>query len=120
MAIDLVTQPEAINTGAAEGIVDVDVHGNIPRLDVLLPHLEPQRQRDIGDYGRAGVRSDYPCSPPTPNKGGIRMDAHPGSGDPAGSDIDLLRQQLLDQHNVGWGVLTGQHHFSARVGSSTC
>ncbi|GAB3348093.1 amidohydrolase family protein [Amycolatopsis echigonensis] len=110
----------AVHSPAASGVsgavVDVDIHENMPNLRVLLPYLEPQWQRHITDYGWTHVRSDYPYWPPTAGTGGLRMDAVPEVGGPPGSDLDLMRGQLLDRHDIGMGVLTGQHHFSAMRG----
>jgi len=117
MAVDVTTAGQSAQARpTAQPVVDVDIHENMPSLDVLLPYLEPHWQRHITEYGWAGVRSDYPYWPPTSGKGGIRRDAHPDGGGPAGSDLELLRAQLLDRYDIAFGVLTGQHHFSAMRG----
>ena len=82
-------------------LVDCDIH------PVMLP-AEQQRRlttrwaRHLERYGRRAphVTDLYP----RPRNKGMRADSWPEGGVP-GSDYDLLRAQLLDQHDVDFGIL---------------
>ena len=82
-------------------LVDCDIH------PVMLP-AEQQRRlstrwaRHLERYGRRAphVTDLYP----RPRNKGMRADSWPEGGVP-GSDYDLLRAQLLDEHDVDFGIL---------------
>jgi predicted TIM-barrel fold metal-dependent hydrolase len=91
-------------------LIDVDVHERAD-LGELLPHLDPVWHRYIADYGWVPDRS-LPYSQPT--AGGLdRADAKPDGTRPGGSDLGLLRAQLLDEYGVEAAVLTGWLNASA-------
>jgi predicted TIM-barrel fold metal-dependent hydrolase len=84
--------------------IDVDVHERADLRD-LLPYLEPVWHKYITDYGWVPDRF-LPYSQPT--AGGLdRADAKPDGVRPGGSDLGLLREQLLDLYDVEYAVLTG-------------
>ena len=94
----------------APRIVDTDVHERAALSD-LLPFLEPVWHKVITDYGWTPDRA-LPYSQPT--AGGLdRADAKPGDGRPAGSDFELLKQQLLDEYDLERAILTGWLNASA-------
>jgi predicted TIM-barrel fold metal-dependent hydrolase len=85
-------------------LIDIDVHERAD-LRALLPYLEPMWRKYITDFGwqpdRVLPYAQYAA-------GGLdRLDARLPDGRPGGSDYGLLRQQLLDEHDVDYAVLTG-------------
>ena len=95
-----------VQTAPAEGakavaLVDCDIHP-------VMPPAEGQRRlsarwaRHLERYGRRAphVTDLYP----RPRNKGMRADSWPEDGMP-GSDYELLRRQLLDEHDVDFGVL---------------
>jgi predicted TIM-barrel fold metal-dependent hydrolase len=89
------------------GFVDCDVHPFIKsaaEFDPFLSERWKQHRRTIGGRSRAGLArtAAYPrMSPGT----GMRMDAWNAAGDHPGSDLDLMREQLLDLFGVAHGVM---------------
>lgn len=87
-------------------IVDADIHPVVTadRLAAALP--EPWRRR-LHRFGLRGAPP--PAVYPRVRHGGMRRDAHPdaagGPARPPGSDLDLMRSQLLDPYDVVAGVL---------------
>jgi uncharacterized protein len=91
-------------------IVDVDVHERAA-LEDLLPYLEPAWHRYITQYGWVPDRF-LPYSQPT--AGGLdRADAKLPDGRPGGSDLGLLREQVLDEYGIEAAILTGWLNASA-------
>jgi predicted TIM-barrel fold metal-dependent hydrolase len=86
------------------GVIDLDVHpaANPGDLDPYLPQRWKEHVRDYGTRVGSGLRrvSHYP-----PFSGGLRGDAWPAGGGVPGSDLDLMREQLLDKYNVQLGTL---------------
>jgi uncharacterized protein len=90
--------------------VDVDVHERA-ELTELLPYLDPVWHRYITDYGWIPDRW-LPYAQPT--AGGLdRADAKPDGIRPGGSDLGLLRAQLLDEYDLEAAILTGWLNASA-------
>ena len=99
------------------GVVDCDIH-NAPRSErALLEYMPEQWRRRRAPGGRLeaavearretlGDRSylggEYPRATPR----AARADAWPPSGDPPASDLDFMREQLLDRFAIEYGVLT--------------
>jgi predicted TIM-barrel fold metal-dependent hydrolase len=106
---NVITKPAAA-IGPRPSIVDVDVHERAALTD-LLPYLAPQWHRYITDFGWTPDRvlpyAQY-------SAGGLdRADAKLPDGRPGGSDLGLLRHQLLDQHDIEYAILTGWLNASA-------
>jgi predicted TIM-barrel fold metal-dependent hydrolase len=101
-----VTAP-ATETGDArraerEPVIDADVHEMLVGADQLLPYLPRQWHR----YVKSGWWYQFFFSYGYPTDAGFaRVDAVPRVG-PAGSDYDLMREQLLEQHAVEVAILT--------------
>lgn len=84
-------------------MIDCDIHNQLPSLQILEPYLDPY----FRDYLRTSAftgpdANDYPGNAPLT----ARPDARPASGHPPGSDLDLIRQQVLDANHVDFGILT--------------
>lgn len=91
--------------GNGRRMIDTDVHECAPRLESLLPYLPAVWHKYLTDYGWIPDRF-LPYSQPT--AGGLsRADALPDDGDPAGSSLALVREQLLDAYGVEQAILTG-------------
>jgi uncharacterized protein len=83
-------------------VIDCDIHPALKSPKALDPYLSERwrRHRDmIGDRGFAG--SYYPRA----NLNAARTDAWPPSGLPPGADLDFMRQQLLDEWQMDFGIL---------------
>ncbi len=83
-------------------IVDCDIHANVPSVQTLFPYLPDYWIEHINQSLFKGpVESAYPPNAPvTARPGSI-----PADGRPAGSDLDLLRDQILDPLRVEIGIL---------------
>ncbi|MDQ4117582.1 MAG: amidohydrolase family protein [Actinomycetota bacterium] len=86
---------------AAHTIVDTDIHPTCPPAE-LLGRLDAGSRRRWELFG-----SRVPSPPevyPRVRNSGFRLDAWPDAG-PPGSDLELVRVQLLDEFDVDHGVL---------------
>lgn len=97
-------------------LIDTDAHHNWSGVKDILPYL-PRYWADyvIESQFRALPNAPYPKGV----NGGERVDARPGEGRSAGSDVDLFRRQLLDEWNIDIAILTGQFYnvaFLANAG----
>lgn len=104
------TEPASSPPRRGPRFIDTDVHERA-ELGVLVPYLEPIWRKYITDYGWVPDRF-LPYSQPT--AGGLdRLDAKTPDGGFGGSDLGLLREQLLDEFNVEHAILTGWLNASA-------
>ncbi len=91
---------------ARQGVVDCDIHPQFARRDEILPFL-PRRWRDyiaqFGGHYRQPLADTL--SHPRINPEVSRRDAWPPTGGPPGSDLQFMREQLLDAYNLAWGIL---------------
>ncbi|MEU3274945.1 amidohydrolase family protein [Saccharomonospora sp. NPDC006951] len=92
-------------------IFDADIHPTILSSDLLSRLPSPWRRRFELFSTRAVAP---PMVYPRVRNGGTRLDSWPPDGLP-GSDLDLLREQLLDEYDIGFGVLIPMqgHTFGA-------
>ena len=83
-------------------LLDVDVHPMFLPRDILPRLPEPWRTRFANEHSGGGTRvvRDYPRW----RNGGFRLDAAVPGGAP-GSDIDVLRAQLLDEYGTDIAIL---------------
>jgi predicted TIM-barrel fold metal-dependent hydrolase len=98
----MASSPQAELSESELFIVDCDVHNDWASEEEFNAYLpEHFRDRGITPPGQPGW--DNPIA-----KSGIsRNDALPADGGPAGSDVDLLREQLLEDFGVDYAVMTG-------------
>jgi uncharacterized protein len=90
---------------SATGVVDVDIHPSLPRPDALMTYLSERWRRHTEVYGtRTHTGWAYESNYPPYQGRGLRADAWPESG-PPGSDLELMREQLLDPFGIEFGVL---------------
>jgi predicted TIM-barrel fold metal-dependent hydrolase len=87
-------------------MVDGDIHPKNRSLEELRPFLSNRWWDYLLTYGnrpRHGNAAGFPYPKATP--GAYRRDAWPDGGGQPGSDLDLMRRQLLDPGNIAIGVL---------------
>jgi len=88
-------------------LVDCDVHPNIRTIKDLYPYLSRRWVAYIEETGF----SQIPQNPyPKGANRGVRLDAVPAGG-VAGSDLGLMRTQLLDQYDVEFAILNPEHSY---------
>ncbi|WP_281690343.1 amidohydrolase family protein [Pseudonocardia thermophila] len=86
--------------------MDADVHESLRSINDLMPYLDAPWQRYITECRFTGIPGDpYVATA----HGGRRADSWPADGGPPGSDYDLVRQHVFDEHNIDYLILTG--HF---------
>ncbi|MFM1653277.1 amidohydrolase family protein [Brevibacillus sp. B_LB10_24] len=103
MATELSVQRKKTKTA----IIDCDIHHNIAGLKDLYPYLSKKYRDQIDHWG-----DQLPLLPFLKGGGvkGRRNDSFPENGRPAAGDLDFLQKQLLDEYNIRYGILTGQHY----------
>jgi predicted TIM-barrel fold metal-dependent hydrolase len=89
------------------GFVDCDVHPYMKssaEIDEFLPERWRKLRQSIGGRARTAFSSapNYPRMSPGV---GQRMDSWPKNGGPPGSDLALMREQLLDLFDVSYGMM---------------
>ena len=72
----------------------------------LNQYLSERWRKHLAEYGKfnCGIYADrgtYPRFSPNTS----RRDSWPPGGGPPGSDVDFMREQLLDAYNIAYGVL---------------
>jgi uncharacterized protein len=86
-------------------IVDCDVH-TLPPSTASIEQYMPTPWRGFGStYARTyngSILGKFPRIAPA----GVRHDAWPESGLPAGGDLDTLRAQLLDEYDIDHAIMT--------------
>lgn len=90
-------------------IIDCDVHHNRRNNKELATYLPEPWRSEVLKYGERTITSGI-----VQQDGGMRWDAVPPDGGPAGSDPAFLREHLLDKYNYKYAILTGSgHHITA-------
>lgn len=90
------------NKGQRGSIIDCDIHNMIPANDTLYKYMPDRWCRYHEAFGMRGhLGSIYPRA----MMSAARHDAWPPSGLPAGSDLDFMREQLLDAWDLDYGLL---------------
>jgi uncharacterized protein len=121
----------ALDSSIAErkkiGIVDCDVHPAAPTPSELAPFLAEKWRKHLSTYGVRQANQPTNSVVPYPRMApghGMRMDSWPPSGGPPASDLDFLREQLLDDCNVEFGILqpltAGSTTTHQELGSALC
>ena len=100
------TASKAGGTAQSVGIADCDIHPNFSSSDEFRSYLDPA-WRGHYDQFHNGNRAAFASLDPYP---GIepniaRRDSYPDNGGPPGSDLDFMRRQHLDAHDVKLGLL---------------
>jgi len=88
-------------TGRA--VIDSDIHNTVPAVQALFPYLSDFWREYISQSGFKGPEESwYPQSASIT----ARPDTKPADDAPAGSDLGLMRTQVLDAWGVEYGILT--------------
>jgi predicted TIM-barrel fold metal-dependent hydrolase len=83
-------------------VIDGDIHNAAPSDEVLVEYIPAAWQKHYLTVGRRGYTgSGYARAVPH----AARLDAWPTSGLPPGGDLDFMRQQLLDEWDLEYGIL---------------
>jgi predicted TIM-barrel fold metal-dependent hydrolase len=91
---------------APSGIWDCDIHPYLRSpadLEPWLPKQWIEHQREYGSLRQTPLVTGSSYHKSQPNAG--RRDAYPPGGGVQGSNVTFLSAQLLDAHNIGWGIL---------------
>ncbi len=87
---------------APSGLIDCDIHNVVPSTQALFPYLSAHwREHITNTLFKGPVDSSYPRQAPTT----VRPGSTPADGGPAGSDLGLLRNQVLDPLGIEAGIL---------------
>ncbi|MGJ3243699.1 MAG: amidohydrolase family protein [Opitutales bacterium] len=102
----------ARKTGTRSGLIDCDIHPVPPSLDALKPYLAERWRTHLETIGsRRFTGHTYPKA----NAAACRVDAWPPTGGPPGSDLDWMREQLLDRWEIRMGILNPINHYGGQV-----
>ncbi len=83
-------------------VIDCDIHNAVTSPKALLPYLPERWRRHQETFGGRGHSGGvYPRA----NLNAARTDSWPPNGNPPGSDLPFLREQLLDTWNMEYGIL---------------
>ena len=88
----------------SQPVIDCDLHNVVPSVQALFPYLSEHWREYINQSAFKGApETSYPPHAPT----SARPDSAPSGPDagPPGSDLDLLRAQVLDVFPVEIGIL---------------
>ena len=92
---------------SATAIADCDIHPVLPAMTDLYPYLPASARAYLETFGlsqrqghQAGV-NPYPKAQPN----AARRDSWPPGGGAPGTDLDFLRAQHLDAHNIAFGIV---------------
>ncbi|HEU5099926.1 MAG TPA: amidohydrolase family protein [Roseiflexaceae bacterium] len=97
----MMTTASPPHAGAQAGLIDCDIH-NTPAQGALKAYL-PERWREYHQrFGRPSYTGAYY---PKASPNAARSDSWPPSGGPPGSDLEFLREQLLDAWPIACGIL---------------
>ncbi len=84
-------------------LIDCDIHNTPPSVQALFPYLSDHWREYITQSAFKGpVDTAYPRNAPTT----ARPETRPSSGGPPGSDLALIREQVLDGWGAECGILT--------------
>lgn len=84
-------------------VIDCDIH-TAPRSEKTLGQYMPERWRK--HHETFGSKLHAGSSYPKANMAAARTDSWPPNGGPPGSDLDFLREQLLDAWQIEYGIMT--------------
>ncbi|MGI9475604.1 MAG: amidohydrolase family protein [Hyphomicrobiaceae bacterium] len=87
-------------------IVDCDIHPSLHAKEDLYDFLPKRWQKHLETYG-SHHRTPYIGTTPYPRSSPLisRRDAWPPTGGPPGSNLEFMREQHLDLHDVEHGIL---------------
>lgn len=93
--------------GATRRMIDCDVHTSFGSPDDICEYLPARwREHHRTFHGNGYYGNKYPKAAPN----AARVDAWPASGGAPGSDLDLMREQLLDRWDIDFAILNPGVH----------
>jgi predicted TIM-barrel fold metal-dependent hydrolase len=100
--IDETAQETVRGRGRVDSVIDCDVHNNVSSIEVLYPYLSDRWHDYVIEHGVTSLEPNYyPTGAPLSARPGTK----PPAGGPAGSDLGLLREQLLEPWGIRYAVL---------------
>ncbi|MBS1879751.1 MAG: amidohydrolase [Actinobacteria bacterium] len=99
------------------GLIDCDIHHMLPSQAQIMPYLDERWRRYHERFGMRGLlETQYWVT--TTHVAAARVDSFPPNGLMPGSDLPFLREQLLDEWGIDYGVLNVSEvfQFSAQKG----
>ncbi len=94
--------PHELTRVSETGLIDCDVHNNIASREVLYPFLSDRWRDYVIEHGVTSLEPNYyPAGAPLSARPGSK----PPSGGPPGSDLGLLKEQLLEPWGVRYAIL---------------
>ena len=94
---------ERVKPEVALDLIDCDIHPYPKKKADLLAFLPKEWREHAETYGTRGSQPFLGLMH-IPRVQVARLDSEPEEG-PAGSDLSLIREQLLDRYNINYGVL---------------
>ena len=107
MNVAVVDRQPDISAQSILGFVDCDVHPYTKTPADLDPFLSERWRKHRAAFG-ARTRSPFAAASNYPRMSpgnGMRMDAWPAAGGHPGSDLAMMRDQLLDKFGVSYGMM---------------
>jgi predicted TIM-barrel fold metal-dependent hydrolase len=99
-----------VDVAQLTGVIDCDLHNELPGLKTLYPYLPDHWRAYAEESAFVGPdANDYPAGASTTARPGSR----PENGEPAGSDLKMMQEQVLDT----WPIAVGILNCSYRVAS---
>lgn len=84
------------------GVIDCDVHNSVPSIEALYPYLSDHWRDFITERGIPSLEPSYY---PRGASLSARPEARLDSGDPPGSDLAVMRQQVLEAWDTQYAIL---------------
>jgi len=97
----LSTRPAA-RERTKQAVIDCDIHTAPATKQTLATYMPARWRRHHELFGERGPSG---ASYPRANQNAARTDSWPPSGQPPGSDLAFLREQLLDTWGIEYGVM---------------
>jgi uncharacterized protein len=119
--------PTSVREPRGPAIVDCDIHPAPPTPSEMGPFLSDRWHKHLSVYGVRQANQFSSSVVPYPRMApgnGMRMDSWPPQGGPPASNLDFLREQLLDGCDIEFGILqpltSGSTTTNQELGAALC
>jgi predicted TIM-barrel fold metal-dependent hydrolase len=92
-------------------VIDVDVHAVVPSLEALTPYLSDVMHTHIKERGWMGPIDTYTYPPGLSSS--VRAEWQPSDGRKAATDVELLREHVLDPWDVDRAIVNCYYPLDA-------